>query len=103
MKHIKLFEAFDTEEDVEVENWEDVDISDALEKKLICYNDDVNTFDHVIECFMDILGHTMEQSEQLAIIIHTKGKAVVKMGPLEKLQQYLEALTRQKLSCKIEE
>lgn len=47
---------------------------------LIVWNDDVNTFDWVIETLIEVCGHTQEQAEQCAWIIHTKGKYAVKMA-----------------------
>ncbi len=70
---------------------------------LIVYNDDHNTFDWVIECFMDVLGHTTIQSEQLALIIHLKGKAVVKSGSKKSLMPQKDALIERGLSAIIEE
>jgi ATP-dependent Clp protease adaptor protein ClpS len=56
-------------------------ITETMElKKLLVFNDDVNTFDHVIETLVEICDHTYEQAEQCAWIIHTKGKYVVKNG-----------------------
>ena len=52
--------------------------TDGEQTQLIVLNDDYNTFDWVIECFMEVLNHTSEQSEQLAWIVHTKGRASVK-------------------------
>ena len=49
--------------------------TDGEQTQLIVLNDDYNTFDWVIECFMEVLNHTSEQSEQLAWIVHTKGRA----------------------------
>ena len=54
----------------------DAAITDKAE--LLVYNDDYNTFDWVIKCFMEVCGHTFEQSEQLSLLVHFKGKAVVK-------------------------
>ncbi|MBK6389759.1 MAG: ATP-dependent Clp protease adaptor ClpS [Saprospiraceae bacterium] len=69
---------------------------------LIVYNDDVNTFDWVIECLMDICGHSFEQSEQLSLIIHFKGKATVKTAPLDSLKPLKDALVDRGLSAVIE-
>lgn len=69
---------------------------------LIIYNDDVNTFDWVIECLMDVCKHTQEQSEQLSLIIHFKGKATVKTGPLDLLKPMKDALIERGLSAVIE-
>lgn len=83
------------------------DLEHALDSELACrivvYNDDVNTFEWVIECFMEILGHTSVQSEQLAIIIHTKGKATVKTGPRAELEAPTQALSERGLSAVLEE
>jgi ATP-dependent Clp protease adaptor protein ClpS len=70
---------------------------------LIVYNDDFNTFDWVIECFIEVLQHTSEQAEQLAIIIHTKGKATVKTAPKNVLRPKKDALVERGLSAVIEE
>lgn len=70
--------------------------------QLIVLNDDYNTFDWVIECFMEVLNHTNEQSEQLAWIVHTKGRASVKLGTLEELKPFKDALTDRGLNAIIE-
>ena len=48
-------------------------------KQIILYNDDGNTFDHVIECLIKICKHESEQAEQCAYIVHYKGKCFVKI------------------------
>ena len=55
--------------------------------KLVVFNDDFNTFDHVILTLCDVCGHTPEQAEQCATIIHFKGKCTVKTGEWEKMAQ----------------
>ncbi len=70
--------------------------------QVLVYNDDVNTFDWVIECLMDICHHTFEQSEQLSLIVHYKGKATVKTGPFDKLKPIKDALVERGLSAVIE-
>ncbi|HHH50267.1 MAG TPA: ATP-dependent Clp protease adaptor ClpS [Saprospiraceae bacterium] len=74
-------------------------VSDA---QLVVYNDDQNTFDWVIECFMDVLQHSSTQAEQLAMMIHFKGKATVKTAPKEILKPMKSALTDRGLSVVIE-
>lgn len=69
---------------------------------LLVYNDDVNTFDWVIMTFVEVLKHTSEQAEQLALIIHLKGKAIVKSGPAKYLMRFKEALIDRGLSAAIE-
>lgn len=76
--------------------------TDGEQTQLIVLNDDYNTFDWVIECFMEVLSHTSEQSEQLAWIVHTKGRASVKLGTLEELKPYKDALTDRGLNAIIE-
>ena len=70
---------------------------------LVVYNDDYNTFDWVIECFVEILNHTYEQSEELAMIIHFKGKAIVKTDVFNELKPKKDALIDRGLSAVIEE
>jgi ATP-dependent Clp protease adaptor protein ClpS len=86
--------------------WEDeeVDVLDAIEEiyNIVVYNDDVNGFDWVIETFIDILDHSSQQAEQLAIQIHHKGRAVVKSGSLAEVTLLTEALLDRGLSAKIE-
>jgi ATP-dependent Clp protease adaptor protein ClpS len=86
--------------------WEDDDVAlldDIADPyHIIVYNDDVNSFEWVIECFMKVLGHAPEQSEQLAHIIHYKGKANVKRGGISELRPLAEALLDKGLSAKIE-
>jgi ATP-dependent Clp protease adaptor protein ClpS len=59
---------------------------------LIVWNDEVNTFDHVIEALIEICDHSPEQAEQCAMIIHFKGKYAVKNGSFEVLRPCCEAL-----------
>ena len=80
----------------------DVLTTDGEQTQLIVLNDDYNTFDWVIECFMEILHHSSEQSEQLAWIVHTKGKASVKLGPFEELKPLKDALVDRGLNAIIE-
>ena len=93
---------FDEEEDVLVLH--EVDDTDTGEPaQLIVFNDDHNSFDWVIQCFVEVLNHAPDQSEQLALIIHTKGKASVKNGSVKKLKPQKDALTERGLSAIIEE
>ena len=97
-------ENYDTTEELEEVLVEDeVSDSDSGElAQLIVYNDDHNTFDWVIQCFTEILNHTQAQSEQLALIIHFKGKATVKTAPLKVLKPKKDALIDRGLSAVIE-
>jgi len=69
---------------------------------LVIYNDNVNTFDHVIESLIKICSHQSEQAEQCAYIIHHKGKCTVKSGEFKKLRPMCEALLERGLSAAIE-
>lgn len=83
---------------------EEVDETDTgSPAQLIVYNDDHNTFDWVIECFIEVLQHSGEQAEQLALLIHLKGKATVKSGPKKSLKPKKDALVDRGLSAVIEE
>ena len=81
----------------------DEDIGQRGPAQIVVYNDDFNTFDFVILCFVRILGHTPFQSEQLALLIHNTGKAAVKGGEHEMLKPYKDALVELGLSAVIEE
>ncbi len=69
---------------------------------LIVWNDEINTFEWVIETLMDICGHTMEQAEQCAMIIHTKGKYAVKEGRYTLLKPMCDAITERGIGATIE-
>ena len=70
---------------------------------LIIYNDNINTFDHVIECLVRICNHDILQAEQSATIIHFKGKSVVKTGERGELAAMCQALCDEGLSAVIGE
>ena len=57
----------------------------ALNNEIVLYNDDYNTFDHVIVTLMSVCEHTAEQAEQCAILVHYKGKCTVKTGAMKDL------------------
>ena len=71
-------------------------------KQLILYNDDVNTFDHVIESLIKVCGHEPVQAEQCAHIVHNNGKCTVKAGEFEKLLPMCVALHDRGISAEIE-
>lgn len=70
--------------------------------QLIVWNDDVTTFDWVIQTLMEICGHTFEQAEQCAMIIHTKGKYSVKEGSYDFLKPMCSAITERGIGATIE-
>lgn len=69
--------------------------------EIILYNDDVNTFDHVINVLIATCEHTPEQAEQCAYIVHFKGKCTVKTGSYEDLQPRCSKLLEEGLSAEI--
>lgn len=72
------------------------------EQSLLLLNDDVNTFDYVIEVLMKVCNHTLEQAETCAMITHYKGKCSVKSGTYEELEPYYISLLNHHLYAKIQ-
>lgn len=72
-------------------------------QKLILHNDDINTFDHVIDCLVRICKHDELQAEQCAFLVHFKGKATVKTGARGDLMAMCQALLDEGLSATIGE
>ncbi len=71
-------------------------------REIILHNDDVNTFDHVIECLVEICGHDPIQAEQCAWIVHYNGKCSVKRGTFDSLEPRCTALLDRGLSAAIQ-
>ena len=74
----------------------------SLNRKIVVHNDDHNSFEWVIMCFVDILGHSTVQAEQCANLAHYKGSCDIKHGSYEELKPIYEALLDNKLKVKIE-
>lgn len=68
---------------------------------LIVYNDDVNTFEHVINTLVRICDHTKEQAEQCTMLIHYKGKCAVKKGTFDILKPMREAICEAGIDARI--
>lgn len=94
-QHYKM--SYQIDEEVLLEH----DIDTLPMRDLIVYNDDVNTFEHVIETLVAVCKHTPEQAEQCTIIIHFKGKCAVKKGSFEELIPMRTALCDRGLSAEI--
>jgi len=73
----------------------------AHNNEIVLYNDDVNTFDHVIETLIRVCRHSAEQAEQCAILVHYKGKCTVKTGELSELKPQCIQLLEAGLSAEI--
>ena len=72
------------------------------EHHLILFNDDVNTFDWVIDSLIDVCHHDELQAEQCAYIVHYKGKCIVKSGDFNALSLMHRELTNRNLSAEVE-
>ena len=78
------------------------DVVTVEEKKLVLYNDEVNTFDFVITSLMDVCNHEILQAEQCTLIVHYNGKCAVKQGEFEKLEPMCTALLDRGLTAEIQ-
>ena len=83
------------------------DFAEVLEEvlepfHLIVWNDEVNTFEWVIETLMEICNHSYEQAEQCAYIIHYKGKYAVKHGDYDELKPMCDAITERGIGATLE-
>lgn len=87
------------QEEVSVDVLEVIDIADV--KDLVVFNDDFNTFEHVIETLIKVCKHTPEQAEQCTWLIHHKGKCTVKNGVLDELKPMREAICDAGIDAKI--
>ncbi len=84
---------------------EDLDVltESSTGYNLIVWNDDVNSFEWVIETLIAVCGHSQEQAEQCAMIIHSKGKYAVKSGSYEVLKPQCDAINERLINATIEE
>jgi ATP-dependent Clp protease adaptor protein ClpS len=80
----------------------DIDTALATSYSLIVWNDDVNTFEWVIESLIEVCGHTQEQAEQCALFIHHKGKYAVKKGDYDTLKPMCNSITERGIGATVE-
>tara|TARA_R110000772_G_scaffold77314_1_gene166631 strand:+ start:110 stop:385 length:276 start_codon:yes stop_codon:yes gene_type:complete len=78
-----------------------VEVKERNLNEIVLYNDDVNTFDHVINSLIFACEHTPEQAEQCSIIVHYKGKCTVKTGEFNDLKPRCSMLLEAGLSAEI--
>lgn len=82
-----------------------VDVMEAVETTdlmgLVVFNDDINTFDHVIATLIRVCQHTPEQAEQCTFLIHYKGKCAVKSGSFDFLRPFREAICEEGIDARI--
>lgn len=81
------------------------DVLTGFEKTyhIIVWNDEVNTFEWVIETLIEVCKHTEEQAEQCAMLIHTRGKYAVKNGSYKNLKPQCDSITDRGIGATIEE
>jgi ATP-dependent Clp protease adaptor protein ClpS len=82
---------------------EDVDVLEQETNKyeIVLFNDDVNTFDFVIDSLIEVCDHTLEQAEQCTILVHYKGKCTVRTGEYDELKPRCSKLLTKGLSAEI--
>ena len=82
---------------------EEVLVADAVDQnnQIVLYNDDVNTFDHVIETLIQVCDHDPIQAEQCAVLVHYKGKCTVKTGSFDELKTQCSLLLDAGLSAEL--
>src|SRR5690554_2381536 len=80
---------------------EEVLETQVTEHNLIVFNDDVNTFDHVIESLIKVCDHDPIQAEQCTTLIHYRGKCDVKSGEFEKLARMCTGLLDRGISAEV--
>ena len=72
------------------------------QNEILLYNDDVNTFDHVIDTLIYACKHTQEQAHQCSILVHFKGKCAVKNGSYDELEPICSKLLEAGFSAEIQ-
>ena len=82
---------------------QETDVLEAVDtnNEIVLFNDDVNTFDHVIDTLIRVCKHTSEQAEQCAILVHYKGKCTVKTGSYDELEPQCTQLLEAGLSAEL--
>lgn len=94
----------DTTQPFNVESEEaDTLVADGNNYQLVVWNDDVNTFQWVIDTLIEVCRHTAEQAEQSAMIIHTKGKYAVKEGSYNMLKSMRDSIVERGINATVEQ
>lgn len=88
-------------------NSQELDVTELLVDEqepyqLIVWNDEVNTFEWVIETLVRVCNHSEQQAEQCAYIIHFKGKYCVKQGSYDELKPMREAISERGIGATLE-
>jgi ATP-dependent Clp protease adaptor protein ClpS len=87
------------QEDIDVLDETSIELDTVLERELVVFNDEVNTFDYVIETLIEVCKHNPEQAEQCTLLIHYKGKCTVKLGNYPTLKPMQEAICERGISA----
>ena len=87
------------QEETQAEVLEAVETTDLMD--LVVFNDDYNTFEHVINTLMKVCKHTAEQAEQCTMLIHFKGKCTVKTGSFDFLRPMRESICEAGIDARI--
>ncbi|MEH0157835.1 ATP-dependent Clp protease adaptor ClpS [Limibacter armeniacum] len=92
---------FHEKEDIEVLELDETKVDSELNRELIVFNDDVNTFEHVINTLIDVCEHSPHQAEQCTWIIHYNGKCSVKTGSFDELAPMRNAICDRGISAEV--
>lgn len=87
--------------EIEVIEEVDIDLENIKLWELVVINDDVNTFEYVIDTLMEVCGHSPEQAEQCTVIIHYKGKCGVKSGDYDEIVAMRTEICRRGISAEV--
>ncbi len=82
---------------------EEVDVleKEVFQHEIVLHNDEVNTFDYVIDSLISVCEHTLEQAEQCTYLVHYKGKCTVKSGEFKDLEPKCSKLSQLGLSAEL--
>lgn len=87
--------------DTDVLEYQQTIIEEKKVSKLVVFNDDINTFDHVIRTLMEVCHHDALRAEQCTLIIHYKGKCTVESGEYEELVPMRQAICDRGISAEV--
>ncbi len=70
--------------------------------RLILWNDEINTFEHVIYCLMKYLDYSENQAEKIAFTVHNEGKCAVLEGSFTEMEVYRKILQQEGLTVSVD-
>jgi ATP-dependent Clp protease adaptor protein ClpS len=89
------------ETDIEIIEEEEISVDEIKLYVIVIFNDDVNSFDHVIATLIEVCEHSPEQAEQCTLIIHFKGKCAVKNGEFDELVPIRNAICSRGITAEV--